>query len=71
MRNRLRIDSIGARDISDLSGNGCLFIDRMSVIFIRIHVTPTKLYAILIRERTQIIYKSEEELRPASSQYGQ
>lgn len=67
MRNRLRIDSINTRDISDLSGNKCLFIDRMSIIFIRIHVTLTKLYVILIRERIQIIYKSEEELRLASS----
>lgn len=70
VRNRLRIDFINTRDISDLSGNKCLFIDRMSVIFIRIYVISTGLYVILIRERAQIVYKSEEELRPASSQYG-
>lgn len=51
VRNRLRIDFINTRDTSDLSGNECLFINRMSVIFIRIYVTSTGLYVILIRER--------------------
>ena len=40
----------------------------MSIISIRIRVTPTGLYVILMKERAQIAYKTEDELRRASFQ---
>ncbi len=71
VRNRQRIDCIDARDTSGLDGNRCLFIDLMSVIFIRILDIRTGLYVILMKERARIAFRSGDVLQPVNFLCGQ
>ena len=66
MRNRRRIDYINARDINDLDENECLFINLISVIFIRILDIRIELYGILRKESVRIVFRSEDVLQLAS-----
>ena len=59
VRIKQRIDFIGARDTNGLDGNGCLYTGLMSVIFIRILVIQTGLFAIQKRGIARIAYKNE------------
>ena len=67
MKNKLKIDFIDVRNINNLNKNKCLYIDLMSVIFIKILDIRIELYVIFIKEIARIVYKSEKELRLINS----